>query len=226
MTYSFEPVAVPSPEELEALAAQRRLDPSEAEPVELPDLAAAPMHGAGSGAAQPSLAERHAAALEAARAEAHQSGVEKGRQVEAERVRTLIEAVKFVIEELRVADERREREATDRMAALATAVAGHLIEREVRTSPEIVSDLVRRAVAEFPVNEPLSVHLNPSDLALLSTGLEVDQRRGNLTSGQTVRWIPDPGVRSGGCLVEGSERVVDARLTQILERVFRALTDG
>ena len=99
--------------------------------------------------AGPTVEERHAAALETARAEAHHMGVEKGRQVEAERVRTLVEAVKFVIEELRVADERREQEATDRMAALATAVAGHLIEREVRTSPEIVSDLVRRAARRW-----------------------------------------------------------------------------
>lgn len=226
MTYSFEPVTVPGPDDLEALdAVHAEPAPAEAVPVELPDLEDGTGRSASAGRTEPSLEEQHASELERARAEAQQLGFKQGQLAEAERVRTLVEAVNYVVNELRLADERREREAIDRTAALATGIAGHLIEREVRAAPDIVSDLVRRAVAEFPVNEPLSVHLNPTDLALLSTGFEGDHGRSNLTSGQSVRWIPDPAVRSGGCLVEGSERVVDARLSHILERVFRALTD-
>jgi len=46
-----------------------------------------------------------------------------------------------------------------------------------------------------------------------------------LTIGQSVRWIPDPSLHSGGCLVESEDRVVDARLGQVLERIFHALVD-
>jgi len=227
MSYSFEPVTIPSVEELDALASSSAgvLDsPDPTAPPELPDLQnhAHPQPGFDSDNSDAGN-ER---AVEKARAVAHQQGFEEGRRAEAERVRTLVEAVNVTLEELRQADVRREAEAADRIAALSTAVAGHLIEREVHAAPEIISDLVRRAVTEFPVNESLAVHLNPTDLALLSSGLSDESAREHLTSGQTVRWIPDPAIRSGGCLVEGEERVVDARLSIILDRVFKALTDA
>jgi flagellar biosynthesis/type III secretory pathway protein FliH len=226
MSYSFEEVAIPSVDELvdPALAASGvadALDPTP--PPELPEL-----HGSrgGAGGVVPDVTEDEGkAALEEVRSAAHKLGLDEGRRVEMQRLETLVEAMSATLEELRLADGRREAEAVDRIAAIATAVAGHLIEREVHTSPEIISDLVRRAVTEFPVNESLVVHLNPSDLALLSSGLADGSGREQLTSGQAVRWVPDPAIRSGGCLVEGAERVVDARLSSILSRVFKALTD-
>ncbi len=123
-------------------------------------------------------------------------------------------------------DERRKQEASERIAVLATAVACHLVEREVRASPDIVADVVRRAVAEFPVTDQLIVRLNPSDLALLSGAGADSSMHQHLTGGQAVRWIADPSVRSGGCLVEGTERIVDARLSRALERICEVLTDA
>jgi flagellar biosynthesis/type III secretory pathway protein FliH len=226
MSYSFEEVTIPSVEELADAAlpgSASAAAPDPAPPPELPEL-----HGARGGAvgALPHVAEdEEKAALEEVRSAAHKRGLDEGRRAEAQRLDTLVEAMTTTLEELRLADGRRETEAVDRIAAIATAVAGHLIEREVHTSPEIISDLVRRAVTEFPVNESLVVHLNPSDLALLSSGLADGSAREQLTTGQAVRWVPDPALRSGGCLVEGAERVVDARLSSILGRVFKALTD-
>ncbi len=226
-TYSFEPVEVPTLEEAQQRAAGSAdppPDPASAAPPELPELPAGPeITPPPPASAGPP--ERNAEGLEAERLAAHERGFEEGRRAEAERVRTLVGAVNAVLEELNAADARRRDEAQHRIAALATAIAGHLIEREVRTTPELVSDLVRRAVAEFPVTESLVVHLNPSDLALPSAGAG-DAGRGSLTSGHSVRWTPDPALRSGGCLVEGVDRVVDARLGHILERIFRALTDA
>jgi flagellar biosynthesis/type III secretory pathway protein FliH len=166
------------------------------------------------------------ARVEAAQAAAHQNGFDEGRRAEEVRVGTAIEAVRALVTQLERADERRREEVSERIAVLATAIASHLVEREVRASPDVMSDLVRRAVAEFPLNDPLRVHLNPSDLALLSSGLADDTGREQLTSGQAVRWIPDPAIRSGGCLVEGSEQVVDARLSRTLERICRALVNA
>lgn len=238
--YSFEPVSIPDADELGPLGEPRTeaqaegvvpaegvdpesIDSEESHVPELPGAAAAgsvpPGGAAVSSAPVPDPLER-------ARAEAHRQGVEEGRRAEAERVRTAVEAVRSVVDELHVADQRREKEAGDRVAALATAVAAHLLEREVRTSPDVVSDLVRRAIAEFPVSDTLAVHMNPGDLTLLTRGIAEDSAHPQLTSGQTVRWIPDPQINPGGCLVEGGDRVVDARLTTVLERLFRVLTDA
>lgn len=230
MSYSFEPVTLPKVDAdgTGAIPLEPRGVPDvavEAKPVVLPDL---PPAGARTGAgAPPSIApvSDFDRILEAARSEAHRQGVTHGQRAEAERVRTAIEAVRSAVDALGGSDVRREKEATERIVVLATAIASHLVEREVRASPDVVSDLVRRAVAEFPVNEALAVHLNPSDLALLSSGLSGDSAREHLTSGQSVRWVPDPAIRSGGCLVEGGERIVDARLSRILDRIVAALVD-
>lgn len=219
-SYSFEPVTIPAVDE--PTVPDPEAGPPEPEP-ELPDLrvAQAPVAAEGPSGGEPEYERR----LDEARETAHERGFEEGRRAEAERLRTLAEALRTILHDIEAADARREREALDRTAALATAIAGHVIEREVRTSPDIVGELVRRAVAEFPVSDALAVHLNPSDLALLSSGMGGDAGSDRLTSGQSVRWVADPGVRPGGCLIEGSDRVVDARLSRILERVFRVLTD-
>lgn len=221
--YSFEPLVYPTIEEIDARPPVETAEPGDfGELPELPDLQVEPS------LLRPPTAdadkEARARALEEVRAAAHERGFEEGRRAEGERVRTLVEAVNSIVADLRSEDERREAEGAERIAALATAVAGHLIEREVRTSPDVLANLVRRAIAEYPVNEALIVHLNPSDLALLTSGL-TDSGGGHLTGGHTVSWLPDPAVRSGGCLVEGSERIVDARLSHILERVYKAIAE-
>lgn len=221
MTFSFEPIVYPTLEELDERVASTAVEVEPADLV-LPEL------GGDSGLLRPPTpeadVEARARALEEVRAAAHQQGFEEGRRAEGERVRTLVEAVNAIVSDLRAEDQRREEDGAERVAALATAVAGHLIEREIRTSPEVLSGLVRRAIAEFPVNERLVVHLNPADLALLTSGL-ADEVAGQLSGGHAVEWVADPAVRSGGCLVAGSERIVDARLSRILQRVYDAIAN-
>jgi len=164
--------------------------------------------------------------LAEARAAGRREGVEEGRRAEMARLVQSIEAVKGLMDGIESAAAAREQEARARVVLLATGIATHLLEREVRTAPDVIADLVRKAIAEFPVRDPLRVHLNPSDLAILSTGLDQESGRGQLTRGQSVRWIPDPEIRSGGCLVEGPERIIDARLSTTVERIWKVLGDG
>lgn len=228
MTWSFEPLVVPTREELEARTPAPTPAPDtpvEPDELQLPELTAPAARSLQPQVVIPPQPVQKAEELEQARAAAHEQGFEEGRRAEAERVRTLVEAVNSIVHELTAADQRRGLESIDRITVLATAIAGHIIGREVKVAPDVLADLVRRAVAEFGVNEALTVHLNPSDLALLSSGLTDHATGGNLASGKSVRWHPDPTIRSGGCLVEGGDRIVDARLEGIFERVFRALTD-
>ena len=82
-------------------------------------------------------------------------------------------------------------------------------------------DLVRRAVGQFPVGEELTIRLNPQDLTLLSDV----SAEGSPTGRNDTRWIADPLIEPGGCVVEGPDSVVDGRLDRALERVYRSLTD-
>jgi flagellar biosynthesis/type III secretory pathway protein FliH len=89
------------------------------------------------------------ALLAQAREEGRLAGIEEGRQSEAERFKRAAESVKGLVSGIESAAAAREREARARIVVLATAIATHLLAREVRASPEIISDLTRRAIAEF-----------------------------------------------------------------------------
>jgi flagellar biosynthesis/type III secretory pathway protein FliH len=44
-------------------------------------------------------------------------------------------------------------------------------------------------------------------------------------AGRSVRWISDPEIRPGGCLVESRERLVDGRVDTALERIYRTIIE-
>jgi flagellar biosynthesis/type III secretory pathway protein FliH len=111
----------------------------------------------------------------------------------------------------------------DNLAALAVCVARQLIAREVRTSPDITIDLIRRAVSEFPVDESLRIRLNPFDLSALAVAREGSMVK--VASGHEIAWVPDARVNSGGCVIEGRERILDGRVDTALERAYRRLTN-
>ncbi len=112
----------------------------------------------------------------------------------------------------------------DNLTALALAVARQLMEREVKTEPEFVAQLVRNALSHFPLDQKLRIRLNPADLSGISQ--EQAGNRAPVAAGREVRWIPDEQVSRGGCVVEGPERIVDGRVEGALERIYRTVSDG
>jgi len=112
----------------------------------------------------------------------------------------------------------------DDLTALALAVARQLMEREVRTEPEVVANLVRSALSHFPLDQKLRIRLNPADLSGISR--EGSGSQAPVTAGREVRWVPDETIERGGCVVEGPERIVDGRVEAMLERIYRTVTNG
>ncbi len=114
----------------------------------------------------------------------------------------------------------------ENLVALAVGIAYQIVEREIEQDPEIFLDLARKAVAAFPVDEPVKIRLNPDDLALLIEGGAGAGESTISVGDRTVPWVSDPEVVRGGCLVEGPVKIVDGRLDKALQRVYRTLTDG
>ena len=112
--------------------------------------------------------------------------------------------------------------AEENIAALAVTVARHILDRELTTDREQILNTVRQALAEFAVAESLRVRLHPADLqvvtVLMASGGEP------LGAPGAVRWMADPTIAQGGCLIEGHERIVDGRVDAALERVYRRLS--
>jgi flagellar biosynthesis/type III secretory pathway protein FliH len=182
-------------------------------------------------AAQPVVSPTEAweAAIEAARAEGweegHDSGLAEGRAAEEARSRSAFDAAARVVSEVEARMAHMEEAARRDVPGLATAIASHLVGEAVEGDPEILARLVRQAVSEFLPDEPVKIRVNPRDLALLSGPMGANTGENSPVAGRTVRWISDPEVRPGGCLVESRDRLVDGRVSTALERIYRALTE-
>lgn len=159
-------------------------------------------------------------------AEAYALGFEEGRregeQTEQARLRNSLRSVVDALDVIRASEERWNGALEENIGALACAIARHIVDREIAADPELVSRLVKRAVAEFRIDQPVRVRVNPNDLSII----EANADTANAEAGEAARdvhWIGDPRIASGGCVVEGRERIVDGRVDTALERAYRRI---
>jgi flagellar biosynthesis/type III secretory pathway protein FliH len=111
----------------------------------------------------------------------------------------------------------------ENIAALAVIVARQIISREVTSEREIVVELVRRALTEFPIDQSVRIRVHPLDLSLMALkGTAPDAAP--ITGAYDARWLADPRITRGGCLVEGRDRIVDGRVDTALERAYRRMS--
>jgi flagellar assembly protein FliH len=192
----------------------------------------APLGGAPPAAAEaPVAVESRAGAawterLEVARAEAlaegYQRGYAEGEQVARAERAAAVEAAAAVLRDaaaaIRAHEARWSANLEENLAALAVLVARHVVQREVAADPALVRALVSAALAQYPVDDQVTVRLHPDDLQQCRT-LQ-GEGDGALPD---LRWVGDPTVERGGCLLEGRERILDGRLDVALERAYRAL---
>jgi flagellar assembly protein FliH len=112
----------------------------------------------------------------------------------------------------------------ENVAALAVIVARQIVAREVSLEPDIVADLVRRALTEFPLDQAVRIRVNPLDLSLLSGAPSKSGAVAPITGAREASWLADPRVARGGCLIEGRDRIIDGRVDTALERAYRRMS--
>lgn len=106
--------------------------------------------------------------------------------------------------------------AEENIAALAVMVARHIVQREVNADPSFVRDVVQMAMAQYPLDQEITIRINPEDLTACRASIDDSGRR-------EIRWISDVSILRGGCLMEGRERIMDGRVDTALERAYRSL---
>jgi flagellar biosynthesis/type III secretory pathway protein FliH len=110
----------------------------------------------------------------------------------------------------------------ENIAALAVAIARHLTDREYAADAQIVAELVRKAIAEFPPDVELTVRLNPDDCsAVLALG--ANSLQNGASARHQLQLVADRNILPGGCMVDGPDRIIDGRVDMALERVYRRL---
>ena len=166
---------------------------------------------------------REAAAHEQAVADAYAQGRadgEEAAQLRLEPEITLaVSALRDAVQSIQLHEARWLSNVEENLAAVAVAVARHIVQREVVTDPTFIRDVVLNAVSQYPMDQAITVRLNPGDLAACREILTNDV----LTIAPNIQWMADSTLQRGGCLTEGRERIIDGRVDTALERVYRTL---
>lgn len=163
------------------------------------------------------------AQIEAAHGTGFDAGFAQGEAAATERFRSAVAAAEGAIDTMRANDADWQHAVTANVSALAVAVAHHILGRAIEADPAIVAELVKRALAEFPIDQAVRVRVNPQDLSLLSLPDTTGSEAIAIAPNRDVRWLADARITPGGCMVEGRDRIIDGRVDTALERVYRQL---
>lgn len=166
------------------------------------------------------LQAQHEQALQQAWAEGAQQGRADAEQELQGAFQHALEALQASADALRTHEERWLANLEENVAALAVAVASQLVQRAAAADASIAVDFARRAIADFPADEPLVLRCHPDDLAALRAALDDPDAA---AVRRELRWTPDARLMRGGVLAEGRERIVDGRVDAGLERMYRAM---
>jgi len=163
-------------------------------------------------------AEQRAALIEEGYASGFADGEKKATEAAQARVSQSLALLDKLIEHVQATASLEPSLLEENVAALATIVARQIVAREVATSAEIIGELVRRALTEFPIEQALRIRINPMDLSMLTASGAPD--RHPITGNREASWFADPRIARGGCLVEGRDRIIDGRVDAALERAY------
>lgn len=167
-------------------------------------------------------------AMERALQEAYERGMEDGRRAgelaEAARLRGAMLAASDALASAQSNADRWVGNAEENVCALAVAIARQVIGREIALDKSTLADMVQQALAEFPLDQPLTIRVNPSDLSAIQSAFFAAGEASPIAQRKDVQWLPDGRIAPGGCLIEGRDRIVDGRVDTALERLYRRLT--
>jgi flagellar biosynthesis/type III secretory pathway protein FliH len=170
--------------------------------------------------------DRQAREIDSAYARGYDEGRRAGEAAEAARMRSALQALSDGATSIQEEGTSWMNNLEENITAVAVAVAKQILDRETTLDPSTVADLVQRALLEFPIEQSLTIRLNPANLAAISTsvGAQPNERPGAFGDRADVQWVSDPRVAPGGCVVEGRDRVIDGRVDSALERMYRRLS--
>jgi flagellar assembly protein FliH len=112
--------------------------------------------------------------------------------------------------------------AEDDLLAICFELAAKTFETSVM-HPDALRSMVRRATDDLGRQATITVRLHPQDLDWLSQTVAED-KPDHAVSSTAIAWVADSAVALGGCIVQGEQATLDARLEQQLNALRERLT--
>ncbi|HWM88581.1 MAG TPA: FliH/SctL family protein [Kofleriaceae bacterium] len=155
--------------------------------------------------------------LDEALAEARASGEREGWQKAEPEIAAAIGRLGDALGTVQATARAMARPYAAEMVELALIVARELVGAEIRRDPAPLIALVERCLDDVAGESSIIVRLNPADRAVLLAA------RPELARTTDLRVVEDASLARGGCAVESTRRLVDARLEERLDGVREGL---
>lgn len=161
---------------------------------------------------------------EQARDEGYQEGIKTAHE-EMERDRhAAIEEGKALLEEAHLTRMKVLQSAEKQIVDLAVSIARKIVIRELSTSPDLILEVVRLAIAKLDDPDKIRIQLNPEDIDMVLTALDIDKLNETGTD-TTVNLKADRRIKRGGCVVDSSRGTVDAQVENRIKAVEEAVLE-
>lgn len=112
------------------------------------------------------------------------------------------------------------RQAEEELVALALDIARKVLMQEIQAGRYEIDPIVQEALERVPSQQGVVAHLHPEDWSRCQRAQS--PQRGEGGSGG-VRFVADPGVARGECILETCEGIVQSSVDDDLERIGEAL---
>ncbi len=154
-----------------------------------------------------------AMALDAARAELAQQA-DPDQAAAAEDLRSAALVLQTAAEDLALQNSMLAARMEESVLDIAFTVAEKVLGQEIQARPELVVESVRQALARMSDND-LTIRVHPDDMPIVQEAMW--ELRNERSTGDMLSFQQDARVDRGGCIVEGENGTVDARLSTKLD---------
>ncbi len=170
-------------------------------------------------------AERRAEEIERdAYEQGYAQGLKDGTEYGRKSMQVTQEQMEALFETLQTLPSRVLHDYRNWLVASCVAITKHVIQKELRTRPQVLLKLVQDVLAEVESSQSVTLTLHPKDLEMLT-------RHTNFTVPANSPEGPfmvktDPQMERGGCRVESDIQLIDAGIDKRLVRIEQELKAG
>ena len=155
--------------------------------------------------------------------DAFNDGLKEGKELAERGLLNVFNALRASSEAIHNLRDKVFRESEEELINLILLVSRKVIIQEVAQDRSILEGVVRNALAGLSAREEITVHLNPEDYHLVTSGRE-DLLKQELLN-ERLLMKPDPLVTTGFCRIDTAMGTVDASLEGQLEQLYRTLIE-
>ena len=165
--------------------------------------------------------ERHRAEVERVQASTYEEAFKAGVESKEDEVHEAVRRLDILHESLKADRSQVLLEAETTVVDLSVAIARQIVGVAAETDPRVLIRVIRAALEHLRGRSDLTIKIHPDDLQIARKFADHWVRR--VDADAVLRVSTSDHIERGGCLIEGREENVDARIKEQLQALNDAL---